>query len=76
MSAISEQLEEIAQIKSDIKDAIIAKGQVVGNKFDDYAQAILDIQTNTKEDKVLEEWDVAIDVNIIIPTPIEEWTVT
>ena len=75
MSAISEQLEEIAQIKSDIKDAIIAKGQIVGNKFDDYAQAILDIQTNTKEDKVIEEWSIGINIDMAV-LPIEEWTIT
>ena len=44
MSAISEQLEEIVQIKSDIKAAIIEQGQSVGDDFSTYATAIGNIE--------------------------------
>lgn len=44
MSSIASQLETLAGIKSDIKAAIIDKGQTVGDDFSTYATAIGNIE--------------------------------
>lgn len=43
MSTIASQLETLAEIKNNIKAAIIDKGQTVGDDFSTYANAIENI---------------------------------
>lgn len=54
MATIGEMLTELAGVKQDIKTSLAGKGQVVGNDFTTYADAVDDISTGTvKENKIL-----------------------
>lgn len=54
MESISTMLVELAEVKDDIKNAIISKGQTVGDNFREYAEAIEKISGGKEVPEILD----------------------